>query len=156
MTSLFLAPPPGFNPKVWVAGCYCEFEDKILFLKRSPHKLQGDTWGIPGGKLDEGETPRMAVIREVFEEVGIRINEGDLEEIGEMYIRGPQMDYIFYRFRMRFLTLPIIDLSLDEHVEWAWLPFEEAIKLPLIYGGVEALLSYQAFMRGKDLKPKIP
>ncbi len=149
MTTLFLTPPPDFCPRVWVAGCYCEFEDKILILKRSPHKLQGDTWGIPGGKLDEGETPRTAVIREVFEEVGIRINEDKLEEIDEMYIRGPQMDYIFYRFRVRFVTLPVIDLSLDEHVEAAWLTIEEAIKLPLIYGGVEALLSYQKFtMKG--------
>ena len=146
MTSLFLTPPPDFSPKVLVAGCYCEFEDKILILKRSPHKLQGDTWGIPGGKLDEGETPRIAVMREVFEEVGITINGDELEEIDKMYIRGSQVDYVFYRFRVRFLTLPVIDLSLDEHVEWAWLTFEEAVKLPLIYGGKEALLSYQKFV----------
>ena len=155
MTSLFLTPPPDFCPKVLVAGCYCEFEDKILFLKRSPHKLYGNTWGVPGGKLEEGETPRTAAIREVLEEVGIRINEDDLEEIDEMYIRGAQMDYIFYRFRVRFLELPVIDLSLDEHVAWAWLTFEEAIKLPLIYGGLEALLSYQKFVEEKVIKSKV-
>jgi len=70
MESISFVPLKNFHPSIEVAGCYCEYEDKILLLKRTPHKHQGDTWGIPGGKLDEGETPQIAVIREVFEEVG--------------------------------------------------------------------------------------
>ncbi|MBX9804784.1 MAG: NUDIX hydrolase [Alphaproteobacteria bacterium] len=147
MNTVFFKPPPGFQPKVSVAGCYCEFEDKILLLKRNSHKHQGDTWGIPGGKLDEGETPREAAVREVFEEVGIRILEDEMEEISELYIHGPLNDYIFYRFRARFKTLPVIDLSLEEHVEASWLTVEEALIYPLIYGGVEALQSYQEFVK---------
>lgn len=149
MNFVFHVPPLDFQPRVTVAGCFCEFEDKILLLKRHPNKPQGHTWGIPGGKLDEGETPRTAVVREVCEEVGIGINEEDLEEIDKMYVRGTQMDYIFYRFRTRFLTLPAIDLSLEEHVEARWVTLEEALQLPLIYGGVEALLNYQKFMEEK-------
>ncbi len=149
MTAVFFQPPPDFEPKVSVAGCYCEFEDKILLLKRHPRKPQGHTWGIPGGKMDEGETPRMAVVREVFEEVGIKIKEDELEEIDRMYVRGTLNDYIFYRFRKLFLTLPVIDLSLDEHIEARWVTFEEALKLPLIYGGTEALLTYRKFMEKK-------
>ena len=151
MNTVFVKPPPGFHPKVSVAGGYCEFEDKILLLKRNPHKHQGDTWGIPGGKLDEGETPRAAAVREVFEEVGIRIPEEEMEEINELYIHGPLNDYIFYRFRARFTTLPVIDLSLEEHVEARWLTVEEALTYPLIYGGVEALLSYQQFLLGNRI-----
>lgn len=146
MTFIFFQPPPDFQPTVRVAGCYCEFEDKILLLKRTPHKHQGDTWGIPGGKLDEGEMPRTAAVREVFEEVGISLQEGDLREIGKMYIRGPLNDYIFYRFRVRLLVLPALNLSLEEHVEAAWLTIEDALKLPLIYGGADALLSYKKFV----------
>lgn len=152
MAYVFFEPPPGFLSQVSVAGCYCEFEDKILLLKRTPHKHQGDTWGIPGGKLDEGETPRSAAIREVFEEVGISLKEDDLEEIDTMYIRGPLNDYIFYRFRVRLLVLPLIDLNLEEHVVASWITLEEALKLPLIYGGTEALLSYQKFMEQEDYK----
>jgi 8-oxo-dGTP diphosphatase len=146
LTLIFFEPPAGFQPKITVAGCYCEFEDKILLLKRTPHKHQGDTWGIPGGKLDEGETPRTAAVREVFEEVALSFQEGDLEEIGEMYIRGSLNDYIFYRFRVRLLELPVLNVNLEEHVEARWLTIEDALKLPLIYGGREALLNYQKFI----------
>lgn len=144
---IFLDPPSDFHSKVDVAGCYCEFEDKILLLKRTPHKLQGDTWGVPGGKLDEGETPRAAVIREVFEEVGIPLKEEDLAALDTLYIRGMLMDYTFYRFRSRFTTLPVIDLNLEEHVEAVWITVEEALSYPLIYGGKEALLNYREYVQ---------
>jgi len=150
MEFISLVPLKDFNPTVEVAGCYCEYEDKILFLKRTPHKHQGDTWGVPGGKLDEGETPLTAVIREVFEEVGIKVKEDDLQEMDKMYVRGLLNDYIFYRFRLRFTTLPVIDLSLEEHVEARWVTIEEASNLPLIYGGAEALASYQQFVKAKN------
>ncbi len=150
MNSVFMESPSDFQSKVSVAGCYCEFEDKILLLKRTSHKHQGDTWGIPGGKIDEGETPRIAVIREVYEEVGIYIKEDEPEEIDKMYIRGPLNDYIFYRFRMRFTTLPVIDLSLEEHVEARWLTVDEALTFPLIYGGIEALMMYKKFMESRN------
>jgi 8-oxo-dGTP diphosphatase len=38
----------------------------------------------PGGKLEGGETPRQAAVREVGEEVGIAILETDLVQIGEL------------------------------------------------------------------------
>lgn len=149
MNSVFLDPPKNFNPSLEAAGCYCECEDKILLLKRSPHKLQGHMWGIPGGKLEGGETPRSAAAREVYEEVGIRIRQAELEEIDRMYMRRPPLDYIFYRFRKSFLTPPVLNLSLEEHVEARWVTVEEALELPLMYGGVEAMTTYKKFMEEK-------
>ncbi|MCS4277994.1 8-oxo-dGTP pyrophosphatase MutT (NUDIX family) [Mycetocola sp. BIGb0189] len=37
-----------------------------------------DVYFLPGGKIDSGETPRDAVIREVFEEVGARVDPDSL------------------------------------------------------------------------------
>lgn len=49
-----------------------EHDDRVLFL-RQPHR---DGWSLPGGLLDRGERPADAVVREVYEETGLRIEVG--------------------------------------------------------------------------------
>lgn len=143
--SIFTHPPKDFNPTVEAAGCYCEFEDKILLLKRHPDRPQGNTWGVPGGKLEKGEDPRAAVIREIREEVGLDIADDGLVEIGRLYVRLPYVDYVFHLFRKRFLARPDIVLELKEHLEAKWVTISEALQLPLISGGKEALEYYGRF-----------
>lgn len=140
--SVFIDPPEGFHPTVEVAGCYCEWIDKILFLKRHPQKPQGNTWGVPAGKIEKNEDPRTTVIRETREEVGLNIDDDDLELIGRLYCRLPHVEYVYYMFRKRFHSVPNIDLALEEHLESQWVTIEEAFKLPLIAGGIEALNYY--------------
>jgi 8-oxo-dGTP pyrophosphatase MutT (NUDIX family) len=142
---LFFERPKNFQPHIEVAGCYCEYEDKILFLKRHPDKPYGNTWTIPGGKLDPGETPHQGAAREIFEETGILIHPDELQYIDALYIRSVH-NYIFHRFRKRFATLPILNLGLAEHTQSKWVTFSEALELPLIGGGREALESYQRFV----------
>jgi 8-oxo-dGTP pyrophosphatase MutT (NUDIX family) len=145
MQTVFFKRPENFQVHIEAAGCYCEYEDKILFLKRHPDKPQGNTWTIPGGKLDPGETPHQGAAREVFEETGIFINPDELEAIDSMYVRSAH-NYIFHRFRKRFATLPIINLGLAEHTQARWVTISEALALPLIGGGREALESYRRFV----------
>ena len=84
--SVDLTRPLNFEHQVEVAGCFCQWNNQILLLRRHPDKPQGGTWGLPAGKLETGETPKMAVIREVAEEVGLDIQEG-LKEVGKIYIQ---------------------------------------------------------------------
>lgn len=137
--SVFAEPPDDFNPTVEVASCYIEWTDKILLLKRHPQKPQGNTWGVPGGKMEKNENPKMAVIREIQEEVGINIDDNDLQKIGRLYCRLPHVDYVYHMFRKKLKALPDINLELEEHLEMRWVTIEEALKLPLIAGGTEAL-----------------
>lgn len=46
---------------------------RVLLLKRSDEGDAVGMWGIPGGKLEDGETPDVAAIRETFEETGYEI-----------------------------------------------------------------------------------
>ena len=56
-------------------------------MKRYPEKVQGNTWGIPGGKIEKNESPRIAVIREIREEVGLNIDDASLKVMGKLYSR---------------------------------------------------------------------
>ena len=51
-----------------------DLEGKLLVVKANYKSY----WTLPGGLIDAGETPKEAAIREVFEEVGIRLVESDL------------------------------------------------------------------------------
>jgi 8-oxo-dGTP diphosphatase len=138
---IFFEPPLDFKPTVSAASCYCEFEDKILLLKRNPDKPLGTAWGTPGGRMEESETPRQAVIREVSEEVGITLLDSELEELPEIYVRAAHADVILHRFRNVFTTQPSIDLNLLEHSEAQWFKLKDALELPLVTGCVAALRS---------------
>lgn len=47
-------------------------DGQILISKRPLHKLKGGYWEFPGGKLELGEEPKEALIRELQEELGIK------------------------------------------------------------------------------------
>ena len=142
---VFNHPPKDFKLEVEAAGCFCKVGDLFLLLKRAISRPQGGTWGIPGGKLERGESPRAAVIREVWEEVGIDIDSNDLEEIGKLYIRLPTLDYLFHIFWIGFSKIPTVNLNLEEHDETKWLTVQEALNLPLISGGVDAIKIYSSY-----------
>ena len=144
--NVFQTPPLDYQPKLEVAGCYCEWDGKVLFLKRNPNKPQGNTWGIPGGKLEAGETPHGAVVREVFEEVGLVLNDQDLEKITHQFARYHTTDYIFHIFRHVFKECPPLILGLAEHIEARWVTIPEALQLPLMKGGPEALDEYEKYL----------
>ena len=38
-----------------VVGCFLQYEDRFVLVHRLPHKVDGDTWGLPSGKVESGE-----------------------------------------------------------------------------------------------------
>lgn len=55
---------------------------RVLLLKRGQDGAHPGTWAPPGGKIEEGETPEQAAMRESLEEVGCEPS-GELKTIGE-------------------------------------------------------------------------
>jgi len=53
-------------------------EGKVLLAKRPPGRPLAGLWEFPGGKVDPGEDPETALIRELMEELGIEITRADL------------------------------------------------------------------------------
>ncbi len=50
----------------------------LLTLRASGLRAHSNQWALPGGRCDEGETPAQAALRELHEELGLELGEGDV------------------------------------------------------------------------------
>jgi 8-oxo-dGTP pyrophosphatase MutT (NUDIX family) len=50
----------------------------LLTLRASGLRAHSNQWALPGGRCDEGETPAEAALRELHEELGLELGEGDV------------------------------------------------------------------------------
>ena len=54
---------------------------RVLLQRRPVHKHHGGMWEFPGGKVEPGETPRAALVREIAEELGVVLQPGRLQPL---------------------------------------------------------------------------
>jgi 8-oxo-dGTP diphosphatase len=57
------------------AAALVDVDNRVLICKRPEGKSLSGLWEFPGGKVDQGETPEAALIRELKEELGIEVCE---------------------------------------------------------------------------------
>lgn len=58
-----------------VAGILCDSDGRVLITERVDDGPFHGLWEFPGGKLGSGETPEMALNRELLEEIGVEPSE---------------------------------------------------------------------------------
>ena len=67
------------NPTmVVVAIALVDGEGRVLLQQRAPGRSMAGLWEFPGGKVEPGELPEAALIREIEEELGIAIDQADI------------------------------------------------------------------------------
>lgn len=131
---IYLEPPRDFAPKVEVAICFINANDEFLFLKRQSYKPEGNTWAVPGGKVDRDETPLCAVIREVSEETDLFLDKEETKYLGKVFVRAPKGDLILHIFENALENKNSIQLNPKEHQAYVWMPLEKSSTLNLIPG----------------------
>jgi 8-oxo-dGTP diphosphatase len=96
----------------------------ILFATQRGYGDFKGGWEFPGGKIEEGETPKQALKREIMEELDIVIKVGDLIETVEY-------DYPTFHLSMDCFWCELVsgDLVLKEHEAARWLKLEELTTL---------------------------
>ena len=89
--------------------------DKILATQRGYGEFK-DGWEFPGGKIEEGETPKQALVREIREELDTLIEVGELLDTVEY-------DYPNFHLTMHCFLCTVMsgELVLKEHKEAKWL-----------------------------------
>ncbi|MGI9410156.1 MAG: 8-oxo-dGTP diphosphatase MutT, partial [Hyphomicrobiaceae bacterium] len=55
------------------AAALVDADNRVLIARRPEGKSMAGLWEFPGGKVDAGETPEAALIRELREELGIEV-----------------------------------------------------------------------------------
>lgn len=93
--------------------------EKIVFATQRGYGDFKGGWEFPGGKVEAGETPEVALAREIREELDTEINVGN-------YLDTIEYDYPTFHLSMRcyWCTVKSGDLVLKEHEAAKWLTKE--------------------------------
>ncbi len=116
----YLKKPENFNPRFEIVSCFIMYDGKILLLHRNENKSQGNRWGLPAGKVENGESIKNANVREVKEETGIDIEKENVDYLGETYHHHGNYDFVFHTFYIRLNTIHDVKINFGEHEEFIW------------------------------------
>lgn len=122
-----------------VVAAIIKHENKIFATQRGYGEFK-DGWEFPGGKMESGETPQQALVREIREELDTEI------EVGEL-IDTVEYDYPKFHLTMHCFgcTVKSGNLVLKEHEAAKWLTKETLDSvgwLPADLGLIEKIKTY--------------
>ncbi|WP_261304000.1 (deoxy)nucleoside triphosphate pyrophosphohydrolase [Paenibacillus andongensis] len=104
-----------------VAAAIIENEEGLLLIaRRRPEKSQGGLWEFPGGKLEEGESPEACLVRELKEEMNIKIEPYEFFGMNDHWYGALHIQLIAYRARFVGGEIVLVD-----HDESCWVRIEE-------------------------------
>lgn len=88
---------PHSKPPVLVAAAVILRRGRVLLSKRRRGTHLAGAWEFPGGKVEPGEDPRMALARELAEELGVAARVGDPIEVTFHAYPGKSVLLLFFK-----------------------------------------------------------
>ena len=117
-----------------VVAAVIKKENLYLIAKRSHKKYFGLQWEFPGGKVENNENFHDALMREIMEELSIKISIQ--EKIVEKNYKDKEIDIIIHYF---FCTLKEGIIKLTEHEDFLWVEKNNLYKFNLVAGDKKIL-----------------
>ncbi|PIE57676.1 MAG: A/G-specific adenine glycosylase [Desulfobulbus propionicus] len=106
-------------------------ENRFFLQQRLPDDIWGGLWEFPGGRLESGESPEQAAVREVFEELEWRVREPVFfTRVTHNYTRYNVSLSAFYCT----LSKPYCPPVLHAAKQYAWVPMEQLTLYPFPSG----------------------
>ena len=112
--------------KIEVVAAIIYFDNKILCVQRPKNKLSyiSEKFEFPGGKIEQGETQKDALKRELFEELNIKT---DIKSLFLKVVHEyPDFELTMHSYICEVATKELI---LHEHIAQEWLTIQELNKL---------------------------
>jgi len=99
---------------------------RVLLTRRAEGQHLAGLWEFPGGKLEEGESPEEALVRECREECGIEVQVEQILEVTHHRYSEKNVLLLFYRCGLR--AGEVRHLQVADH---AWVAPHELGRYPL-------------------------
>lgn len=125
-------------------------EDRILLIKRNTKPFLG-YWGLPGGRMDPGETIEQTVLREVKEETGLGVKI--VSVVGEYVEKGVKDDIEYDYYPTCFVVEPV-DGELkkqDSEIQEMHLFSLNSLPLPLAFEHEKMIKDYISHRQGVEI-----
>lgn len=119
----------------FVAHGLIERDGTYLVLRRRDDRYLGGQWDVPGGTVEEGESPAQAAVRECLEETGLHAVAGEqVSHFQNRDTKGSHVTFHTLTYRLRLTDGDgRVRLSPEEHDEFRWLRPADAVTLPLVW-----------------------
>jgi len=88
--------------KLVVAGLIVGDDGRILITQRRADQALGGRWEFPGGKVEPGEAPVDALVRELREEIGVTVSVGRIWDV--LFHAYPEFDLVMLVYVCRILA----------------------------------------------------
>lgn len=107
-----------------VVGAVILRNGEVLCAQRGPHGALPGLWEFPGGKIEPGESPRSALVREIGEELGCVVRVDD-------QVETTTHEYAFGTVTLTTFYCALTDGApgMTEHSELRWLRPHELLTL---------------------------
>lgn len=115
-------------PKI-TSMIYCTKGESLLLLKRIKPPLEG-YWVAPGGKLEAGESPHQAAVREFCEETGLHAHDARLCGIVRETSPVPDWQWLIFMYRVTEFSGELLTDPPEGELRWVPLDHLSTTKLP--------------------------
>ena len=112
-----------------VVAAIIKKEDRYLLAKRSKKKYMGLKWEFPGGKVEQNETFKDALSREILEELNVNIEIHN--KVAEERYQDEEINIVLHYY---LCTLIDTNIILSEHEAVEWVKKQDFLKYEFVPG----------------------